>query len=1105
MSAVSRWHTAPVFGLMFTLACASPPGGDEATPSVRTRSSAQPLTSLGPTLTFDINRSTESSAPNELLVVGERVFFTADDGVTGRELYVSDGTPAGTVRVKDLFPGPASSTPGGLALLDGQVYFFARSSTSPGSTVGTWALWKTDGTEAGTTKVIGLKGDSWPRQLARGGNRLYFANFDADHGDELWKTDGTEAGTVRVKDIREGNDGSFPNAFVDVNGVLFFSTFRGVDDSPELWRSDGTEAGTVRVAAGIQGFDFAGASPFVLRSVTGPDGTFDELWGGDGTAAGLTRIKRLWPEDTFYFVWSTTVGGRFFFYRSLGELWTSDGTEAGTVLLKKMNGGRLSSTPSYAAVGGWLYFAVDDGSHGQELWVSDGTVAGTRLFADLMPGAGGSEPSDFVSVGGVLYFSARDATRGRELWRTHGVDLALVHDIVPDAYDAVPQRTVATASGQTLFFRASDGVHGQELWKTDGTSEGTTLTRDLATRPAGSGVTGFARLGTRAFFAADDGLTGRELWVMDGTPGGTRLVRDFLPGAQGSNPRRFTEYQGSLFFVADNEQGTQDLWKTDGTPGGTMRFDAIGWAYYIHGFTELGGSLLFRVGYSDFWKTDGTQAGTVRYKRTDDTLRSAGNDSAYEPPAKVDGVLYSLASTKAEGLELWRTDGTASGTFLLMDARPGTADTHAWNLRSASRSFYFTASEPTGAEVWLWKSDGTGAGTARVAHIASGTNQVEGDQLAILGDAAIFEKRVSGERVSLWRTDGTPTGTVKLYEAPTDVYYPDFTSLTTVGSQVFFVAEGPNGRELWRTDGTPEGTREVKDIRPPRQAGLEPGTPPTALTEVGGQLYFAIDDVEGGEELWRSDGTAEGTARVVDLSLGSGSSRPRAFTPFGDGLLIVSDGDSTGVEPRLLAPSSVTCPFPPRQEATSSAGASVSYAPALLADGVPTSTSIQYSHPPGSVFPLGSTTVQATADASGFQVRHCDFVVTVSDTTPPSLQCPSGKVVETSDDQGAAVQYPPATVADSVSTPEVTYSLPSGSRFTYGRTLVEVTATDAAHNTATCSFPITVQTRVRPPGTESPQESSGCGCDTASPAVAWWLLLLLIPTVRRRVLAPSRD
>jgi hypothetical protein len=59
---------------MLSLACASPSGDDEAAPSVRTRSSAQPLTSLGPTLTFDLNRSTESSAPDELLVVGERVF-----------------------------------------------------------------------------------------------------------------------------------------------------------------------------------------------------------------------------------------------------------------------------------------------------------------------------------------------------------------------------------------------------------------------------------------------------------------------------------------------------------------------------------------------------------------------------------------------------------------------------------------------------------------------------------------------------------------------------------------------------------------------------------------------------------------------------------------------------------------------------------------------------------------------------------------------------------------------------------------------------------------------------------------------------------------------
>ena len=61
----------------------------------------------------------------------------------------------------------------------------------------------------------------------------------------------------------------------------------------------------------------------------------------------------------------------------------------------------------------------------------------------------------------------------------------------------------------------------------------------------------------------------------------------------------------------------------------------------------------------------------------------------------------------------------------------------------------------------------------------------------------------------------------------------------------------------------------------------------------------------------------------------------------------------------------------------------MSYLPAVLADGVPASTPIQYSVPTGSTFPLGDTTVHVTAEAPGFRVRSCTFVVTVADTTAP--------------------------------------------------------------------------------------------------------------------------
>jgi ELWxxDGT repeat protein len=155
----------------------------------------------------------------------------------GSELWKSNGTEAGTVLVKDIYPGNFGSFIRDLTASNGRLFFFADDWTS-------WGLWTSDGPERGT-RFLGAEVD----QLADlNGTLLFAAN------ERLSKTDGTVAGTRVVKEFYSGPSSSL-SPMIAMNGALFFVASDG-QTGAELWKSDGTEAGTFAVSTQLHGLRF---------------------------------------------------------------------------------------------------------------------------------------------------------------------------------------------------------------------------------------------------------------------------------------------------------------------------------------------------------------------------------------------------------------------------------------------------------------------------------------------------------------------------------------------------------------------------------------------------------------------------------------------------------------------------------------------------------------------------------------------------------------------------------------------------------------------------------------------------------------------------------
>ncbi|MCH8044584.1 MAG: tandem-95 repeat protein [Planctomycetes bacterium] len=376
-------------------------------------------TAAGTRLLIDLNPGPGNGASlEEIAVFNDELYFGGYDGTTGG-LFKTDGTAEGTVAIVVTVSGL-----NGMVEFNDELYFYAWAS-------GGNALYKTDGTTSGTVLVRAMPGEpgvtqaSLRERSAIVNGELYFSGYDENFGAELWKTDGTTQGTRRVTDIYPGSRSSRPMDFFVYNDHLFFSADSGgfgVGNGRETWKTDGT---TIELARNIAGDNFNGRFGemteykgdlyFVASKLSGPDSGGFDLWKTDESLDGATLVADILPGIDSTAPTKLHVANDLLLFIAAdsvggGEVWRTDGTADGTRRLTHvaLQDARIGIYPSFV-FNDEYYFFVRPSTGSDQLWRTDGgslrRVPGRYNYRDL-----------FVAIDQELYIQIYDSGRN-SFWR----------------------------------------------------------------------------------------------------------------------------------------------------------------------------------------------------------------------------------------------------------------------------------------------------------------------------------------------------------------------------------------------------------------------------------------------------------------------------------------------------------------------------------------------------------------------------------------------------------------------------------------------------------------------------------------------------------------
>lgn len=886
---------------------------------------ASPVGQLDVAVRFDNDPQVGApgSLPGSFVCLGGQVLFVAGNARLGCELWISDGTSAGTRVVKDIFPGPGS------------------------------------GLEARTPLYVH-------------DDRLFFAADDGQHGRELWISDGTHEGTRRLGDLRPGHNGSDPGHFGSLGSEVVFLTrdsYRswysdgsGVhfhEYTYAVWASDGTPEGTRRLRSIPTGYGNEDQPVKAVGLLNGrwvwrvPSGHYSDqgyhrvpsvLVATDGTLAGtktILTLEQAFPSEPWEISDVAIVNGSLLFFVRQNS--------ADLPVLMKADGWSDHMTPisslgamSWTQLNDRLYF-IPESAPGR-VARTDGTSEGTILLPDLFDETSTWSLELVSSIGDTLAVDRKEFSDITVMSRLWFLDTEVLGAVPAQQEDlAVSGSMVQDPENEAAYFLGSSGG-SFGIWRTQGSPESTErihemqpgegidvggaivfqgdlicaistpeergepyrIGRDGSRRQVAdiydvpSPINLFAE-GDQVFFTARAGVGPSHGMLADSMVGlyatsahelkTTELA--FMYSEFGNCEHVVSDVETTDSGIAFSLRGT--CWISDGTVSGTQPVTVAGEATLLslhhipnklapHFLTFTSAGLFF----ADLRFAEGTAAlacapldGPAPYRGNTcwigDSIHVPSTENRPQPNAflgplcVVEPFLWMAHPSEdhweLSGVDLDRWDGLSTSFSELVESIHGFGNLQPTEMIAFRQGVLVTAVGDLETPK-LMQCDGGGCEVVAEFPDARTLSGLETDGLDVWLVAS-FEDGVQALYASLTGDfeDRVPWATMACLDGAAIQH------VTRMGAGFAFVGYEPGtGRELWFA--SPDKTELLVDLAP----GEASSDPRDLVTDADRHIFFSAYHPDYGREPWQHDLHSGATRWIADLLPGIRSSCPTHLT-----------------------------------------------------------------------------------------------------------------------------------------------------------------------------------------------------------------------------------